>query len=75
MFNFINKLILVFGYGDELNAVLKEKRKEEEDRIFRRDISRLKLCESHNPVQGLSNYAEHNCDYCKLLKKKDLSCE
>lgn len=39
------------------------------------DEERLKLCAKHNPIEGLTNYAEHNCDYCKLLKRLEQTNE
>lgn len=34
--------------------------------------TRLNLCKQHNPVKGLSEYSENNCNYCRLIKTRDL---
>lgn len=66
---FFKKLRLLFTYGQELEVLLKKERKRITDENDRKNKYRLKLCEKHNPVPKLTNYAEHNCDYCKLLKE------
>ena len=53
----------------EYRKARKERLALEAEKKREADRHRLHLCEKHNPILGLSNYAEHNCDYCKLLKK------
>ena len=32
-------------------------------------MKRLNLCKGHKQEENQSHFAEHNCDYCKLLKQ------
>ena len=66
---FFKRLYLCFTYGPEIEQVLKNERERKCDEEFKRNRHRLQLCEKHNPVNGLTNYASHNCDYCKLLRE------
>lgn len=69
MMNFIRKLSLLFKYGPELEELLKARQLAacEKVRLARRN--NLKLCLKHTQERQYGAYAEHNCDYCKLLTK------
>lgn len=69
MKKFFNKLSLVFFYGDEIEEVLKQRRKEKEIAEYLKKQNYLNLCERHQQASPGSHYSENNCHYC-IEKKK-----
>lgn len=69
MIAFFRKLSLIFKYGDELETLLQNIRKEQRKKEREAKRHHLKLCIKHQQEQYRSHYSEHNCDYCKLLVK------
>ena len=69
--DFIDTLTLIFTYGPDLEEVLKEKKREREDAERKTNRHRLDLCFKHRQEQNRSIFSEGNCDYCKLLAKKE----
>jgi hypothetical protein len=69
---FVNKLILVFTYGEGLEELLstKDDEKREAKRLLEKD--HLTLCVRHQQESCCGHFAEHNCDYCKLLKSNSI---
>jgi hypothetical protein len=63
----LSKIKLLFTYGPELEEMVKKARKEQEERISFERMHNLKLCRKHRQESPHSEYAESNCDYCKLL--------
>lgn len=63
------KLKLLFTYGTELEQVLIELRRKNEDKEREAKRYYLNLCAKHQPCSPGSIYAEHNCDHCALLKE------
>ena len=60
---------LVITYGRELEQLLTSMRQENERKEREARAHHLHLCLKHQQEQNRSHYAEHNCDYCKLLKE------
>jgi len=75
MFDFIERLRLVFRYGPELNDILAANRKIRDDVKKERRRLYLNLCSSHQQEDLCSSYSPHNCDYCKLLKGERRPCD
>jgi len=65
----IEKLVLVFTHGDEINSLLKQKRINKLEAEFKAKRFELDLCKMHQPKSPGSEFAQHNCDHCKLEKK------
>lgn len=68
--NFFKKLWLVFTYGDEIDGVLVEARRNLREAARRAKVENLNLCLKHQPANVGSHYSEHNCDHCKALKRE-----
>lgn len=72
MSNFFKKVFLVFQYGAELEAILKEKKdaadKAEREAEIESNRYRLNLCFKHRQEESQSWYSEGNCDHCRLLR-------
>lgn len=64
-----SKIKLLFTHGDELEEMVNAVRREAI--LNERDLLKdnLHLCLAHKQEVNHSIYGEHNCDYCKLLKK------
>jgi len=65
----LKRLKLLFTYGPELDQVLTQLRKANEEREREQNRHRLDLCFKHRQEPKRSHFSEHNCDYCKLLRK------
>lgn len=65
----LKRLIFIFTYGPEIDEVMVERRKANEEAERKKRQHHLQLCVKHQPVSPGSHYAEHNCDHCKLLAK------
>jgi hypothetical protein len=65
----IARLKLVFKYGPELDGMLEMERRRKADIEFEARKNHLHLCPKHKQECNHSHYAEHNCDYCKLLEE------
>ena len=66
---FLRKLLLIFSYGPELEDVLKKLQAQRKHELFIARSHHLSLCLKHQQEHNRSQYSEHNCDHCKLLKK------
>jgi hypothetical protein len=74
MITFFKNLHLLFTYGPELTEVVETIRKNREEKEMEDKRYNLNLCFNHQQEEYHSNYAEMNCDYCKLVKQlEDLS--
>jgi len=62
------RIKLVFNYGDEIDALLQEKRDTKALGKRAYDAHRLKLCHKHRQEPNQSHFAESNCDYCRAIK-------
>lgn len=62
----LEKLKLVFSYGDELQVVLEDIRKNETEAQEATRKHHLRLCLRHQQEQNHSHFAMHNCDHCTL---------
>jgi hypothetical protein len=71
MFFIFKRIWLALTYGPELDVVAKKIREEKEKRQKELERHHLKLCFKHQQEKRYSHFSEHNCDYCKLLKKYD----
>ena len=60
MINFLQRLVWVFSRRADIEAALKEVRK-----------NHLQLCAQHQQRDPGVHYASHNCDFCKVLKERD----
>ena len=69
MIKLINRIRLLFTYGEEIDEVLEKMRKEKEEKERIKRSTYLKLCYKHQQEEYHSHYSEQNCDYCKILKK------
>jgi hypothetical protein len=64
----LNRLKLVFTYGEELDQVLIEKRRLKEEQIREEQKYHLNLCKKHQQESNHSHFSENNCHFCQLLK-------
>ncbi len=71
MGRFIERLMLVFTYGPELDEVLQDTRRKKQEEKWEADRHRLRLCEKHQQESTYSHYAPCNCHYCRLLEHLD----
>lgn len=63
------RLRLAFTYPDELDIMLEGIRANTKEAKRLMELDYLDLCIRHQQRNIGSHYAEHNCDYCKLLKE------
>lgn len=63
------KLKLVFTCGPELERIINLIKRTEATNHRLMESRRLNLCHMHRQEAGYSDWAEHNCDYCKLIKE------
>ena len=72
-----DKILLFFCIStSELQEIVSKREKEKEKAIEESNKDRLFLCFKHRQEDKYSHYSEHNCDYCKALKKiKELQNE
>lgn len=71
MKNFFKKLKLVFSYGSEIEDILRDAHNVKAEKMRKQKANYLHLCFSHQQEENHSHYSEHNCDYCKLLKRNE----
>jgi hypothetical protein len=63
------KLMFLFNHLDVIDILIEKERtaRIETDKQEKKD--NLRLCKKHQQERNHSHFAEHNCDYCKLLNK------
>lgn len=60
-------IIYLFKHKKEIKELIDAKRKELEIRELEKSKAFLNLCAKHQQRSPGTEYAEHNCDYCKVL--------
>jgi hypothetical protein len=63
------KLMFVFSHLAVIDTLIQKERTAQMEANHKAREHHLNLCLKHQQEGNRSHFAEHNCDYCKLLKK------
>lgn len=62
-------IIFVYRMSKDLRVAKKLRKELELQKLMESRKHHLNLCIKHQQEQNRSHFSEHNCDYCKALKR------